>query len=74
MKNKMILISFLRDNLRDYGLNISDASADVDTFIAKVAAPEARNGSDVVVHVDDVNIFCLLMQGSFRRSALSNFQ
>ena len=49
MKNKMILISFLRDNLRDYGLNISDAAADVDTFIAKVAAPEARNGSDVVV-------------------------
>ena len=74
MKNKMILISFLRDNLRDYGLNISDATADADTFIAKVAAPETRNGSDVVVHVDDVNIFCLLMQGSFRRSALSNFQ
>ena len=56
-----MLISFLRDNLREYGFRIFEAPADADTLIAKVAVQEARNGSGVVVHVDDVDILCLLM-------------
>ena len=61
VKNKPMLISFLRDNLRKYGFNIFDVPANVKTLIAKVAAQEARNGSDVVAHADDVDILCLLI-------------
>ena len=52
---------FLKDNLREYKFSIFEASTDADTLIAKVDVQEARNGSDVVVHVDDVDILCLLM-------------
>ena len=37
-KNKATLISFLRDNLRKYEFNISEARAAADTLIAKAAA------------------------------------
>ena len=60
-KNKMMLISFLRDNLREYGFNIFGAPVDADTLIAKLAAQEARNGSDVIVHADEVDILYLLI-------------
>ena len=52
---------FLRDNLREYRFSIFEVSTDADTLIAKVDVQEARNGSDVVVHADDVDILCLLM-------------
>ena len=42
-KKKTMLISFLRENLREYGFNIFEATADTDTLIAKVAAQEARH-------------------------------
>ena len=60
-KNKTMLISFLRDNLREYGFNMFESAADADTLIAKVVVQETRNRSDVVAHVDDADIFCLLM-------------
>ena len=41
-----------------------ESAADADTLIAKAVVQEARNRSDVVVHVDDVDIFCLLMHHS----------
>ena len=73
-KNKTMLISFLVDNLQELEYNISDATADVDTFIANIAVQEGKNGSDNIVHGDDVDIFWLLIQGHFRRSVLTNFQ
>ena len=73
MVRKMMLISFLVDNLQEFEYNISEATADVDTFIANIAVQEAKNGSGNIAHGDDVDIFLLLMQGRFRRSALTNF-
>ena len=60
-KNKTMLISFLKDNLREYGFIIFEAPAGAGTLIAKVAVQETRNGSDAVVHADNVDILCLLM-------------
>ena len=60
MVKKTMLISFLRDNLGKYRFNIFEALADADTLLAKVAVQEVSNGSDVVVHADDVDILCLL--------------
>ena len=60
-KNKTMLISFLKDNLREYGFIIFEALAGAGTLIAKVAVQETRNGSDAVVHADNVDILCLLM-------------
>ena len=42
-KKKTMLISFLRDNLQEYGFNIFEATADRDTVIAKVTVQEARH-------------------------------
>ena len=44
----MMLISFLRHNLQEYRFT--------DTLIVKVAVQEARNGLDVAVHADDVDV------------------
>ena len=56
VKKKMMLISFLRDNLRKYRFNKFEAPADADTLLTKVAEQEVSNGSDFVVHADDVDI------------------
>ena len=56
-----MLISFLKDNLREYGFSLFEAPIDADTLIAKVAVQETRNESDVVFHADDADILCLLM-------------
>ena len=56
-----MLISFLKDNLRDYGFSLFEAPIDADTLIAKVAIQEARIKSDVVFHAGDADILCLLM-------------
>ena len=55
-----MLISFLRDNLQEYGFNIFEATADSDTVIAKVTVQEARHWSDVVP-ADDIDICVSLM-------------
>ena len=55
-----MLISFLRENVGKYRFNIFGALADADTLLAKVAVQEVSNGSDVVVHADDVDILYLL--------------
>ena len=44
----MMLISFLRHNLQEYRF--------ADTLIVRVAVQEARNGLDVAVHDDDVDV------------------
>ena len=60
-KNKTILISFLRDNLRKYGFSKFEVTANTDTLNAKAAVQKARNGSDALIHAHHVNVFCLLM-------------
>ena len=42
-KKKTMLISFLRENFREYGFNIFEATAGTDTLIAKVTVQEARH-------------------------------
>ena len=57
-----MLISFLCDNLREHGFTIREARADADTLIVKEAVKEAKEkDSIVVVHADDVDVFCLCM-------------
>ena len=60
-KNKTMLISFLGDNLRQTGFRIFESDGDADTLIVKVVIQQANNESSIVVHADDVDIFCMSM-------------
>ena len=60
-KNKTMLISFLRDDLLEHGYQIFEAKGDADTLIVKVAYQKVCENSAIVVHADDVDVFCMLM-------------
>ena len=59
-QNKKMLIELLTQRLRSKGFHVEVAKSDADTLIVKEALRHAEEGT-VVVHVDDADIFCMLM-------------
>jgi hypothetical protein len=59
-QNKKMLIELLTQRLRSKGFHVEVAKSDADTMIVKEALRHAEEGT-VVVHVDDADIFCMLM-------------
>ena len=60
-KNKKMFIKLLGNNFRANGFPIFEAIGDADILIVKTAIQQAIEGTSVVVHPDDVDVFCMLM-------------
>ena len=60
-KNKKMFIKLLGNNLIANGFSIFEAIGDADTLIVKAAIQQAIEGTSLVVHADDVDVFCMLM-------------
>ena len=60
-KNEKMFIKLLGNNLRANGFSIFEAIGYADTLIVKAAIQQAIEGTSVVVHADDVDVFCMQM-------------